>query len=473
MRHDLINPRSPHDIALICEDGRTLRYSALLAELDRIGHWFESRQLVFIFGRNDLASLLVYLAALGRDAVPLMLNGDAKAEHMPGLIEAFSPQFVFTGSFDADCRAWEPVAEEGECRLYRNPASTNPTLHPELAFLSATSGSTGSPKLVRLSMANLRANAAAIADYLEITPDDRAVTSLPISYSYGLSVVNSHLFAGASLVLTDRSLMDTAFWELARSHAVTSFAGVPYHYEMLLRLGLDQLNVPAIRKMTQAGGRLDPDKMHKVVEACAAQGIRFWTMYGQTEASPRISYVPPEETLNKLGSIGRAIPGGRMWVCNEAGEDITACHTVGELVYEGPNVCLGYAENGCHLARDDENRGILHTGDLARCDEDGYFFIEGRLSRFLKIYGTRISLDRIEKAVAERGFDCVAHGQDDRLIVSAVEAEDLEPVALRREVAAFAGVNAAAVTVSVFPEIPRLPSGKVDYPCLTRHIDRM
>ncbi|MQX38207.1 AMP-binding protein [Roseospira navarrensis] len=472
MSHPLVTDRDPSAVAVIAEDGAAVTYADLLEAVDRMAATLPAGAVLLLLGRNDLASLTAYLAAMQAGAVPLILGADTRPDHVRGLMETFSPHLVFADPQTAAALdGLEAVKDQDAYALYRNTASIEPATHPDLAFLATTSGSTGSPKLVRLSRANLLANAASIVEYLEIGPADRAAASLPLGYSYGLSIVNSHLFAGGSIVLSDRSLMEQAFWAHMRAAEITSFAGVPYHYEMLLRLRLERLKLPTLAKMTQAGGRLAPPLIEKVHAACQGLGIRFWTMYGQTEASPRISYLPPEDTLRKLGSIGHAIPGGRLWIRDEAGADISATGAVGELVYEGPNVCLGYAERAADLAHGDDNHGVLYTGDLARCDAEGYVFLEGRLKRFLKIYGNRISLDRIERRLAEQGLEGAAQGRDDHLVVLAVATPALDTEALRLDVAAFAGINAAAVTVRTIPELPRLPTGKVDYPCLSRMID--
>ena len=462
----LFEKRLTEKTAVITETGAEISSSALFDDIEQTARLFKARAVVFIVCRNDYMSLLFYLAALEADAVPLLLNADNPTSHLTRLVELYTPHYIV--SPEADIPGFTTMSSVGDYMLYKNPAPDVPALHPDLAFLATTSGSTGDPKLVRLSANNLKSNAAAIADYLDITPEDRAITSLPISYSYGLSVINSHLHAGASIVLSDHSLMQKEFWQQINEHNVTSFAGVPYHYEMLLRLRLERLNIPTITKMTQAGGRLDPDKLEKVATFCNSKGIRFWTMYGQTEAAPRISYVPSDRTLDKLGSIGIPVPGGKLWIRGENGNDITASGNIGELVYEGPNVCLGYAESKEDLALGDVNQGVLATGDLAHCDEDGYFYLEGRLRRFIKVYGNRISLDQVEGYLGESGLESAAHGHDDALIVHVVVREGLGEEEIKRDLATYTGVNATAIRVVSVEQLPRLATGKIDYQCLIR-----
>jgi len=470
VKHGFINRNFPDRTAVILESGAHKTYAELIEDIGRVARLLKPRSQLLIVGDNDYPTLLFYLAALECGAVPLMLARGKNPAHALKLASIFSPQQIMAdGDFPGAGDHLVPAAVEGDYTLFENRASSQPELHERLGFLSATSGSTGSPKLVRLSQANLAANATAIVEYLEITPDDRAMASLPLSYSYGLSIVNSHLNAGASFVLSSLTMMDSAYWGLMREHEVTSFAGVPYHYEMLLRLRLERLKLPSLRKMTQAGGRLARENMVKIYEACEAAGIRFCTMYGQTEASPRISYLPSEDTLRKPNCIGIPIPGGHMWIADESGNDITATGLAGELVYEGANVCMGYAWSAEELQVGDENEGVLRTGDIARCDDEGYFYIEGRQQRFLKIYGNRISLDQIERFLDEKGLEGAAFGSDECLAVRIVGSPGTDTEPLRQEIADYAGINFNAVFVSVAEELPRLPTGKVDYRCLSQN----
>ncbi len=270
-------------------------------------------------------------------------------------------------------------------------------VHPDLALLLSTSGSTGSPKLVRISRRNLLANAGAIVDYLGLSETDRAITSLPLHYCYGLSVLHSHLLAGASVVLTDASVVDPCFADALRNHGVTSLAGVPHTFEMLEHAGADRVGVPSLRLLTQAGGRMAPDAVTRWTARAETWGARFYVMYGQTEATARMAFLPPELAVRRPAAIGRAIPGGELRLEPVDGQP----DDVGELVYRGPNVMMGYAERPDDLAEGallDE----LRTGDLARFHaDDGVFEIVGRRSRFVKPFGLRIDLDLIEQAVRD------------------------------------------------------------------------
>ncbi|CAD6540335.1 AMP-binding protein [Paraburkholderia metrosideri] len=469
MNLDFVSRRHPGRPALIVEDGATLGYAELHEAVDSLAAYLPSRQLIFIVGDNDLPSILCYLASLASGAVPLLLRAGIEETQLNRLVRTYNPALVFVAiGSNWSTPGCELIRLEGDYGLYRRAGVATAEPDARLALLLATSGSTGSPKLVRLSVENIAANAASIAQYLELTADERSITSLPFNYSYGLSVLNSHLHAGASIVLTKRSLIDGRFWRLVNDHQVTSIAGVPYSYDMLLKLRLDRINMPTIRTLTLAGGRLDPVRVLQISDICRNRGIRFIPMYGQTEATARIAWLPHDEVSRRPQSIGGAIPGGRIWLEDEAGQVITAADHVGELIYAGPNVSMGYAETADDLALGDINQGILRTGDLAAYDEEGFLLICGRLKRFLKIFGIRISLDAVEQLAAEKGFVCAAHGRDDHLIMHVVESPQVRADEIRTHMATALGIHPTSIAVNPLQALPRLSTGKIDYQRLSQ-----
>ncbi|MET0423854.1 MAG: AMP-binding protein [Actinoplanes sp.] len=322
-------------------------------------------------------------------------------------------------------------------------------VHPDLAVLLTTSGSTGNPKLVRLSAAAVRANAEQIAEVLGITEDDVAITSLPLFYSYGMSVLNSHLLRGATVVLERTGIMQRDFWNAAVDHGVTSMAFVPYQYEMLRRLRFDPAKYPALRTLTQAGGRLRADLVTDFAERMATVGGRLYVMYGQTEAGPRMATLPPERLTDKLGSVGPALPGASFAIEDD------------EVVYRGPNVMMGYADTAADLAKGDEQGGVLRTGDLGRLDDEGFLFITGRTKRMGKVFGVRINLDDVEK-----NFPVAAVAGDDKLHVFAETLSDEDARALRTKIAEWLGTHSTGVVVRGLDALPLLPNGKLDYRAL-------
>ncbi len=428
-------------IALVSEDGEQLSYTELARRADafaaRLG---AERRLVVLGVRNDVASIVAYLGCLRGGHPVLLLEAGELSEQ---IVERFRP----------DAR-WDALS--GALDLVDPPRGG---LHADLAVLLSTSGSTGSPKLVRLSSANIAGNAASIRHYLDIGADERAITTLPFHYSYGLSVLNSHLMAGASLVLTDLSVTHPDFERLLAKTRPTSLAGVPYTHELLLRSGVVHRLPDSVRTLTQAGGRLAPERVREMAAIGHRRGFRFVPMYGQTEATARMAWLSPELVEAHADCIGRPIPGGRFELVDGDGRAIAASGVSGELVYSGPNVMMGYGH-----ARDDLGKGAelasLNTGDIAERTVDGLYRIVGRASRFAKIAGLRIGFDDVEALCRADGIEAVATGSDRLLVVQV--ADGVDPARVAGLVSARAHVPEAVVAV-VHGEVPRLPNGKVDY----------
>ncbi|MDP9389172.1 MAG: AMP-binding protein [Actinomycetota bacterium] len=438
------------DAVAVITPGSVLTY----AELDRrvaetAARLGAGRRLVLLEAANTVESLVAYLAAL-RAGHPLMLFPGCDHETAAALLAAYDPDVV--------------VGAASGCEPEERRSGSAHTLHPDLALLLATSGSTGSSKLVRLSRRNLQANATSIADYLSICSDDRAATSLPMHYCYGLSVINSHLAVGAGVVLTGNSVLDTCFWDQFRVAGATTFAGVPYTFELLDRVGFESMSLPTLRYVTQAGGRLHPDQVRRYAAMGERGGWQLFVMYGQTEATARMAYLPPSLAARHPRAIGVPIPGGSFSIepldeadAGDAGE--------GELVYRGPNVMLGYA-----LGPDDLAVGAtldaLRTGDIARRNADGLYEIVGRRSRFVKLYGLRIDLDHVERLVSATGTAALVTGDDDRLVVAVEAGGDGRSIC--DQVAERVGLPASRVRVVELAALPRLASGKPDYPAVLR-----
>jgi acyl-CoA synthetase (AMP-forming)/AMP-acid ligase II len=427
--------------------GVTLTYADLAHRVEeRRGQLGAVRRLVLLEAANDVESVVTYLAALAGQH-PVLMTGPLSETRMDDLLRLY----------DVDV-----VQRVGGAIEERRTGSRH-ELHPDLALLLSTSGSTGSPKLVRLSRDNVLANAQSIAEYLALRPTDRAITSLPIHYCYGLSVLNSHLEAGAAVVLTDLSVADSCFWDLAASARVTTMAGVPYTYELLDACGFADRHLPSLRQLTQAGGRMDPERVVKYAELGRKRGFELFVMYGQTEATARMAFLPPASAASRPASVGIPIPGGDLQIVSVPGETRPA---VGELVYTGPNVMMGYAHTADDLARGPELT-TLRTGDLARQADDGLWEIVGRVNRYAKVFGLRIDLDDVERQLAERGHraDVVVHG--DRVWVFSTRARVAGRI--RALVTAFTGLPAGAVAVHRLERLSRTTTGKPDRRCLERH----
>lgn len=430
-------------IALVTSDGE-LSYGELADRVHDMGRRLgPQRRLVLVRCANAVDPIVGYLAALANGHVVLLVGSDNPTSS-EALIASYDPDVVLGR-----------VA--GRWHLEERREGSAHDLHPDLALLLCTSGSTGSPKLVRLSRENLQANVDAIGDYLDIRNTDRAATTLPMQYCYGLSVINSHLSRGAGIVLTELSVVDTCFWTLFYDNRCTSLAGVPYTFELLDRVGFPDMVLPHLRQLTQAGGRLCPDRVQRYAALAARGGWELFVMYGQTEATARMAYLPPHLAAERPQAIGIPIRGGSFALrpIPEYPDPDT-----GELVYSGPNVMLGYAQTRSDLSLG-RTVETLRTGDIARRAADGLYEVLGRRSRFLKVFGLRIDLQQAEAVFAGQGITVVCAGTDDEVIV--VHDGDHCPLVVRGIAVAEFGLPASAVRVCRVAELPRLPSGKPDY----------
>ena len=448
--------------AFITERDGVVSYAEFINLADRIGINVDARTLVFCLCSNELEAVAGYVGFLRNKVVSLMLPTSINLNSLNLLEARYMPTFIWAPLLDQDrLGKREIVFQEGGYALFSAGLNRAPSLHPDLALLMSTSGSTGSPQMVRLSFSNLVSNADSIIEGLGLTAQDIPITTLPMNYVYGLSIINSHLRIGGTIILNSRSLMDRGFWDLLKSKKATTFGGVPYTYEMIKRLGFDFLRSSSIEQLTQAGGRLEPSLVRDLGLLCKEVNKRFTVMYGQTEATSRMSILPSQFAHIKSESIGRAIPGGRLAIdYGDLGYEV-APGKIGELVYFGANVSLGYATSMQDLSRGDENQGILRTGDLAWIDHEGFYYIAGRKKRFLKIFGNRISLDDVEAFVSSEGWECACIGRDNDLQVYVTSPDNHKQ--LRLKVATFLGINHLAISISFVKKIPRAENGKVSY----------
>ena len=378
------------DAALLLPGNSAITY----AQLDSwSGDWSsrlssKHKQLIFFYVSNTPVSVAALLGAIASGNAVALLDPKLSVTTRQQLEDAYRPWIVLesiTGYADEISLS---ESNYGMCAPH--------TIHAELSVLLSTSGSSGSPKFVKLTKANLQSNAQAIAQVLDISADDIALAHLEMHYSYGLSVVTSHLARGAAIGFSRGKFTDRGFWDEVRALQISHMPGVPYHHEMISRLGLDRLKLPTLKILTQAGGRLTETISGRLHAAMEKRGGRFYVMYGQTEASPRMTTLHHDDFEIRKGSVGKTLPGGKITIVDEQGRTLPAGSN-GEVVFQGPNVMLGYAHCGQDLGVPDGLQDTLYTGDKGHLDEDGYLYIVGRLSRIAKIYGWRINLDEIEK----------------------------------------------------------------------------
>ena len=451
--------------------GRTLEGSELASEVAREADALAAlpRGAVFLRAGLDLPTVLCYLGAFESTRAVALLDSALATEALTRLRTRFRPAALL-GAPGGEPPSGYVLKDH---HWVRAEADTAAVIHPDLAVLLLTSGSTGSPRLVRLSREAILSNARAIADVLLLGVDDTAPTSLPFHYSYGLSVLNSHLIRGATVVVEPSGLLGRGFWDVVTAHRCTSLAAVPHHYELLRRLSFDPARYPCLRTLTQAGGKLRAELIAEFARKMHGAGGRLCVMYGQTEAAPRMSTMPAERLAEKPDSVGPALPGGSFSIRHNDGSETTHPKITGEVVYRGPNVMMGYAEHDGQLALGDQVGGVLSTGDLGYLDEEGFLFVAGRLNRMASVFGNRISLDDLEQAVRATGLGIevvAAVPADDKVVLFAEGAAAGVCKLASRALADRLHLHASGFDVRPIAAIPVLASGKIDYQRLAEQV---
>lgn len=420
-----------------------------------------SKQLVFLYLSNSLVSLKVYFSFLTTQHALVLLNpalhGDMKNE----LERVYQPAYIYDASDTERNDNYQVVQVSTEVTCWKRVSDTvSLTIHPSIKVLLSTSGTTGSPKFVKLSETNLLANAISICGYLPIVQHDVTPLNLPVFYSYGLSVLHSNCLKGGTIVSTSKDVIQRNFWDDFTHFGYTSLAGVPYVYEMLNRLGFTKKEYPSLRYMTQAGGKLADHLIEIFAGYCRSYNKQFFVMYGQTEATARMAYMDPSYTLEKLGSIGKAIPGGSFKVNPDTHE----------LMYRGENIFGGYASQPEDLASFEQPECLL-TGDLARIDDDGFVYITGRAKRFIKLFGTRTNLDETEALLKAKFqpsiFACT--GTDDKLVI-ATDLSKCPEADIKNFVRETLKIHLSVVKLVSVTDMPMTSNGKINYTAIMQMI---
>lgn len=454
-----------NNVAII-DKNNTYNYSDVITYgIDFASKLHSSDVLCLIVAGNNVAVLLSYLSVLEHNIPTLLVNTPKNITDILQIINSYKPKYVFLNSKDCENEnirkiTLKQVYSIFDYTLIETSFEIDYDINKNLSILLTTSGTTGTNKYVRLSKENIISNALSIIEYLNISEKDNVITTLPFCYSYGLSIINTHILSGASIVLSEYSIIQREFWQLLQEKNVNTFGGVPYTYEMIQRLGFERINTENISYLTQAGGKLNTKLSLYFLEECSKKNIQFYKMYGQTEATARISYLEPKYLHDKIDSIGKVIPHGELFVVDENNNYLNNNET-GELLYKGSNVCLGYAENCYDLYKGDENKGILHTGDIGYYDKDGFFYITGRKKRFLKVFGNRVNLDELENTLNNNGYLCACSGEDDKIKIFVCSENDKNKVGLLLK--DILDINPSGYCIKLIKEIPRNLAGKIQY----------
>ena len=447
-------------IALIDEYKGKISYQDLEKDSEKISNKIKNKSLIFIVGNNCLEWICGYIGFLKNNHVILLVDEKMEEKSFFNLVKKFKPNFIYKHK-----KMYKSLNQKKKIRykdydlieIYK----LRHNFHPKLSLLLNTSGTMGNSKYVRISLENLIVNSNSIIKYLKIKQKDRLLTLLSPSYSFGLSMINTHILKGCTLILNNNSIIEKEFWNKLETNKATTFGGVPFVFEIINKIGISKYNISSLKYVTQAGGAMSGDLFQKIHKMFKKKKIKFLTMYGQTEASPRMSYLPYKYNLKKRNCIGIPISGGKFSLVNKYKKEIKETNIIGELVYEGKNVSLGYAESAEDFSKEDLNNGKLFTGDLAYKDNDNFFYITCRQDRLVKLFGYRINLDDLENSLNENGLLVVCKKSQNKLNIFYTDQSKI--INLKQKVFSLTKLNQNFINFKMIKSIPRNSSGKIKY----------
>ncbi len=414
----------------------------------------------------DVPSTLAYFGAMYAGCVPVLVDQRTLSDSGHLLFTKAKAKAAWT-----DQRShWDWAKKNGFQQFEGIPGTASVDSVPpasceehDLAVLNPTSGSTGEPRLVMVSHGNLISNTEAIIRSQRLGTDERAMLIMPVSYCFGASVVHTHLYQGGSVVFDTRFMFPDKVLHAINGYHCTSFAGVPTVYNILLRRShLSSTAMPTLRRFLQAGGSLAPESVKAL--RSIAPNVSFFAMYGQTEATARISCLPPECLAEKLGSAGLPLDNLAVRILDETGRELENGQ-IGEIQVSGPSVCLGYLDDPAETAAKFD-AGWLSTGDIGFRDDDGYLWIKGRTSEFMKIRGVRISFAEVEArvnampGVYESAATSVSHPEAGEALALFLVGDDSSQ-GLAERVRHSLPPQWTCISVRVVSELPKTANGKI------------
>lgn len=441
-------------IALVNEKNFKLTYDEIYNESKIFGSIIKNNSISIIIAKNNIECLIGYISLIILNRTTILIDENFSKNFLNKIIKKYKVNYIYAPEETKNnFKNLNTIYKKNNYFIFETNNKINNKINKMNLLLLTTSGSTQSPKLVRLSNSNLSENTNNIVKYLSIKKEHTTITTMPFAYSYGLSILNSHLQVGAKIVVNNYSVFNEQFWKLVKLNKVVSFGGVPKFYENLKRLNFNNLNLYNLKYLTQAGGKMDEDVLKFFGKICKQKKIKFYIMYGQTEASPRMSYLDWKDFFSKLGSIGKPLDGCKFRIINNKNKIINKDYHSGQLVFYGKNVSLGYAKNFNDLLKGNINNGKLFTGDIAFKDKDDFYFITGRINRISKIFGLRLDLDDIEKFLKKNNI--ISKCEIDNKILKILVINKYSSRYIKSIVSKFLNINENYILVTRVKKYPR------------------
>ena len=420
---------SSKKIILVDENENLVSEQDMFKKVNKISKCLNKSSVIVLIADNCFEFIAGYAASLNHEkTVTILLDKSFSKTYIENIIKRFKPNYIFMPKNINFHNIKSSVSYNFEkYKILKLNFEFSRKINNKNFLLLSTSGTTESPKFVRLSKKNIQNNTLKIISYLKIKNSHCTITTMPAGYSYGLSIINSHLKAGAKIILNNNSVIEKNFWKKIERFKVSSFGGVPDLYEFLKKIDFNKYVTKKLKYLTQAGGKLEESTLRYFGNICKINGIKFYIMYGQTEASPRISYLDWKFFFSKINSIGKPLKGYKFKLIKK-NKEIKKPNIVGEIVLIGDNVCLGYAKNFSDLKKGDENKTILYTGDLGFKDKSNFIYLVGRSKKIVKIFGKRYDLSEIEKFLKKIKIKAKCRLEDKKLSIEVININLKEKV---------------------------------------------
>ena len=450
--------------ALITENNE-YKFNDIKKFSEKLKKKIKKKNLILILCENSIECILGYLGFFINNQTILFVDLNTEKNLLGKIIKKYSPDFIWapkTKKKNFNKKYTSHFDYLSYC-LFKIKKKNHILINDNLCLLVPTSGSMGSPKLVKQTYKNIKENTNSILKYLKIKESDKTIMNLPLSYTYGISIINTHLKVGSPIVITKYTILQKKFWKLFELNKISVLNGVPYTYEILDKLNFFKNYKKNLKIITQAGGKLPDNLQKKINSYCLKYNTKFYIMYGQSEATTRISFLPFRKNKVKIGSIGKPIHKGKIFLKDRLGNIINKPNLIGKIFYTGPNVCSGYSYNRADLNKEDKWKGIIDTGDLGKKDSEGYYYITGREKRISKIYGHSLNLDEIELMIKNylNENDIAVRGNDKFIYIYYSKKKIINK--LKKFIFKKIKINSIVFNFKYLKKIPKLVSGKINY----------